>query len=91
MATITINGLSNTQARIIFEELENNWDDFNMLLNKNEIKTIDLDNSDIITDNEGDNNYLLTFCDSEDLGIEEEELEDGDIPDTGEDEDEHLY
>ena len=72
MATITLKGLTNLQARIIFQELEDNWSNFNRLLENEEAIRIDLDDSDIHTDDEGDTHYSLTFCEEE-KDVEDEE------------------
>ena len=61
-----VNGLGNLQARVIFEELENNWDFYNVLLKEQEIQQIDLEDSNGVKTNEdGDTNYSIVFCASE--------------------------
>ena len=72
MATITLKELTNLQARVIFQELEDNWSNFNRLLENEEIERIDLDDSNVHTDDEGDTHYSLTFCEEE-KDVEDEE------------------
>lgn len=84
MATIKLTGLSNLQARCIFEKIEDGeWDKFNEYLKNNEVNEIDLQDTREHINEEGDKEYIIEFAELED--IEDEEENDEDIPGTEED------
>jgi hypothetical protein len=76
MATIKLTGLTNLQARCIFEMIEDGkWDIFNEYLKNNEVNEIDLQDTNQHVNEDGDSEYTIEFCD-----VEDEEVEDEDGP-----------
>lgn len=79
MATIKLTGLTNLQARVIFEKIEDgDWDNFNKYLKDSEVNEIDLQDTDQRFDENGDSDYTITFAEVEPDIIDDELDPDGD-------------
>ena len=92
MATIKLTGLTNLQARVIFEKFEDGeWDTLNEYLQEDKVNEIDLQDSNYKADEEGDAEYTIEFTevepeleiddelDLDDDGVEDELKDDGDL------------